>query len=81
MAATIVNMSHTAIMVHEHIDPTFLHMCDRTQPTAISTSHIMPWVACSKYLSQIPHVKICSCAEMSQLYQYIPQMDSLQSRI
>ena len=33
------NMSHTAIMLKGHTDPTFLHMCATIQPTAISTSH------------------------------------------
>ena len=34
----IANMSHTAIMLHEHIDPTFMYMYAKTQAYAIPTS-------------------------------------------
>ena len=30
---------HTTIMLNEHIDVTFLHMC-QTKPTALSTSDV-----------------------------------------
>ena len=33
----IANIIHTAIMIYRHIDPTFLHICTRTQPTAAYT--------------------------------------------
>ena len=36
------NMSCTAIiMLHENTDPTFLHICVKTQATTISTSHLI----------------------------------------
>ena len=37
----IANMSHTAIMLTGHIDQTSLHECARTQPTEISTWHVI----------------------------------------
>ena len=37
----IANISHTAIMLHAHIDPTFLHMSAKMQETSISTLHVI----------------------------------------
>ena len=39
----ITKMSHTAIMLHVHRDPTLLHICAKTQPTAstIPTSYVI----------------------------------------
>ena len=37
----IANMTHTAIMLYGHIDPTFLNVCTKTKPTTIFTSHII----------------------------------------
>ena len=37
----IANMNHTAIMLHEHTDSEFLHMCAKRQETPKSASHII----------------------------------------
>ena len=37
----IANMSHTAIMLNGNIDPTFLHICAKTQPTKIFHLHVI----------------------------------------
>ena len=37
----IVNINHTAIMLYGPMGLTFLHVCFKTQPTAISTSHVI----------------------------------------
>ena len=37
----ITNINHSAIMIIGHFDPTFLHMCAKIQPTAISTSPLI----------------------------------------
>ena len=33
--------SHTNNILNGHIDPTFLHTCHKTQPTAINTTHVI----------------------------------------
>ena len=37
----IAKMSHRAIMLNGHIDSTFLHICAKAQPIAISTLHVI----------------------------------------
>ena len=37
----IANIHHTAIMLNGHMKPTLLHMCAKTQPTTISSSHVI----------------------------------------
>ena len=37
----IANMTPSAIMLNGHIDPAFLYMSAKRQPTAISTSHVI----------------------------------------
>ena len=37
----ITNVSHTAIILNGQIDPASLHMCAKTQASAMSTSHVI----------------------------------------
>ena len=66
----ITNMIHTAIMLDEHIDPTYLHISAKTQPTYISTSHVIAMYGSATNMplyilhKQILHV------HMTQLCQY-----------
>ena len=41
MAATLQNGSHTNPILYGHTDPTLVHKCAKTQPIAISTSHVI----------------------------------------
>ena len=69
-ACHIANMSLTAIMLNGHIDH-FLHICAKTLPTAISTSHInvvyvpklMPLksLICKLDHVQMRHLYLCIC--------------------
>ena len=56
-------MSHTAIILYRHIDPTFLHIPITIQPPAAATSYII--------MKYVP--------ETYMPLKYMPHMNSLQS--
>ena len=41
----IASINHIATMLTGHVDPTFLHMCFRTQTPAICTSQLFPFMS------------------------------------
>ena len=49
----ITNISHIPIILNGHTDPTFLHAYVKTQPSAISTSHV---IANTKYAYQMSNI-------------------------
>ena len=78
MAATFANMSHTVTLVFGHIDPTLLHKYVKTQPTAISTIHVIAiYGPPTNVPLSMPHVQISSCAHDRTMLVYIPHMNSL----
>ena len=53
----IAYVSHTTNILNGYTDPTVLHICTKTQPTALYTSHIIAkCVLETKYAHQIGHI-------------------------
>ena len=66
------NMIHTVIMLHGSIDPTFLHMCPKTQPTATSPYVIAMYGPATYILLNMPYIKIGSCEHITNCqYKYL----------
>ena len=62
----IANMTTTAIILNVHINPTFLHMCVKTQSNAIPTSlAIAMHGSATNMLLNMPHTQISSCTHMT----------------
>ena len=70
----ITNISHIPIVLNGHIDPTFLHIAAKIQPTA-KASHInakyMPQKIYPSNALYMPYIPISSYADMRQLCQYV----------
>ena len=64
----IANVGHTAIMLNGHIDPIFLQVSTKRQPTATVTSHIIakyvPKLNMPSNAIDMAHMQISSCAYM-----------------
>ena len=64
----ITNVTHIAIMLNEHDNPTFVYISTKMKPRASDTSHIIakyvPW---NKHVPQNPkytNMPISSCADI-----------------
>ena len=79
----LASMCHTAIMLYGHIDSTSLHACAKTQPTAISTLHIIVMHVPETNITLKYHVEAQYADKFMCRYdttcQYMSNMNSLQS--
>ena len=66
----IANVTHPAIMLNGHVGPTFLYMCAKTQPTAISTLMLLPCMGQQQICLPICHIYKLAHGHMTQLSQY-----------
>ena len=70
----IANMTYTAIMLQGHMDQEVFHLCAKTKPPTISTSHAtVMYVPETNTVcpSNAPYMQITSYEDMRQLCQYI----------
>ena len=69
-------MTHTAIMLNGHTDPT----SPKIQSTQTDTSHILPNMCqkliCPSNAKYMPHMHRSSFADIRQLFQYISHINS-----
>ena len=65
-------MSHTAIMLNEHTDPTYLSISTKIEPTATATSHL---IATYVPETNMPLKSTCE----TTVSVYISHMNSMQS--
>ena len=67
----IANMSHIVIMVNSYIDPIFLDIYTKTQPTAISTLYVIAmYVPATNMSLNKAYIQGSICGCMTQLCQY-----------
>ena len=57
------NITNITIMLNGNIDPAFFHRWIKTQPTAIVTSHVLPYmyqnlICPSNHICQVVHVQV-----------------------
>ena len=75
----MAKISHTAIMLNEHIYLKVWHQCAKTQSTTISTSHYCQIFAKLICPSNATYMQINSCAHETTMLIYMPHMNSMQS--